>query len=97
MTKPVYAIYANNKDTDQPAHPRSLISVFVVRCLDSIIHIDTILNISREFSSPRKQNRPVYVLPGRTKLSKPKAGFLVTWLSYETWDCLSPSSSYQIF
>ena len=29
--------YANNKGTDQPAHPRSLISAFVVRCLDSII------------------------------------------------------------
>ena len=28
--------YANNKYTYQPAHPRSLISAFVVRCLDSI-------------------------------------------------------------
>ena len=28
--------YANNKGGDQPAHPRSLISDFVVRCLDSI-------------------------------------------------------------
>ena len=27
--------YANNKDADQPAHPHSLISVFVVRCIDS--------------------------------------------------------------
>ena len=27
--------YVNNKGTDQPAHPRSLISAFVVRCLDS--------------------------------------------------------------
>ena len=31
--------YANNKGTDQPAHPRSLISTFVVRCLDSMICI----------------------------------------------------------
>ena len=31
--------YANNKDADQPAHPRSLISVFVIRCLDSMIPI----------------------------------------------------------
>ena len=30
--------YANNKGADQPAHPRSLISAFVVRCLDSIIY-----------------------------------------------------------
>ena len=29
--------YSNNKGADQPAHPRSLISTFVVRCLDSII------------------------------------------------------------
>ena len=36
MRKPVYA-NANNKGADQPAHPRSLISAFVVRYLDSII------------------------------------------------------------
>ena len=29
--------YANNKGADQPAHPCSLISAFVVRSLDSII------------------------------------------------------------
>ena len=26
--------YANNKGADQPAHPRSLISTFIVHCLD---------------------------------------------------------------
>ena len=31
--------YANNKGADQPAHPRSLISTFVVRFLDSIISL----------------------------------------------------------
>ena len=39
--------YANNKGADQPAHPRSLISAFVVRCLDSIISLDFIAVISR--------------------------------------------------
>ena len=39
--------YANNKGPDQPAHPRSLISVFVVHCLDSIISVDSIAEISR--------------------------------------------------
>ena len=39
--------YANNKGADQPAHPRSLISVFIVRCLDSIISLDSISEISR--------------------------------------------------
>ena len=39
MRKPVFTlcehifIYANNKGTDQPAHPCSLISTFVVHCL----------------------------------------------------------------
>ena len=32
----------NNKDADQPEHPRSLISAFVVCSLDSIISIDAI-------------------------------------------------------
>ena len=34
MRKPVLS-YVYNKEADQPAHPRSLISAFVVRCLDS--------------------------------------------------------------
>ena len=29
--------YVNNKGADQPVHPHSLISTFVVHCLDSII------------------------------------------------------------
>ena len=39
--------YANNKGADQPAHPRSLISAFFVRCLDSRKSIDSIAKISR--------------------------------------------------
>ena len=39
--------YANNKGTNQPSHPRSLISTFVVRCLGSIISLDSIVEISR--------------------------------------------------
>ena len=38
--------YANNKGADQPVHPRSLISGFVVHCLDSI-SLDSIAEISR--------------------------------------------------
>ena len=34
--KPVF-VFANNKDTDQPAHPHSLISAFVILLLESII------------------------------------------------------------
>ena len=46
MRKPVLC-YANNKDPDQPAHPRSLISALVVHSLDSIISIDAISKIAR--------------------------------------------------
>ena len=35
----LFMAYANNKDADQPAHPCSLISAFIVRCLDSLIPI----------------------------------------------------------
>ena len=39
--------YANNNGADQAAHPRSLISAFVVRCLDSVMSLDYIPEISR--------------------------------------------------
>ena len=39
--------YANNKGADQSAHSRSLINAFVVRCLDSIIPLVSIAEISR--------------------------------------------------
>ena len=46
MRKPIMP-YANNKCADQPAHPRSLISTFVVRFLDSIVHMLAKSKISR--------------------------------------------------
>ena len=39
--------YANNKGADQPAHPSSLISAFVVRSLDSIISLVSRSKFSR--------------------------------------------------
>ena len=44
--KNLFLPYANNKGADQPAHPRSLISTFVVRCLDSILSLVSISEIS---------------------------------------------------
>ena len=38
--------YANNKGADQPAHSRSLIRAFVIRCLDSIIPLVSKYKIS---------------------------------------------------
>ena len=43
--------YVNNEGADQPAHPRSLISAFVVRCLDRIILLVSI----GQFESTRSQ------------------------------------------
>ena len=37
---------AKNKGADQPAHPRSLISAFVVRCLDSVMSLVSVIKIS---------------------------------------------------
>ena len=39
--------YANNKGADQPVHPRSLISAFVVRCQDRMVPLVCISEISR--------------------------------------------------
>ena len=38
--------YANNKGADQPAHPRSLISAFVVRWIDSVMSLVSVTKIS---------------------------------------------------
>ena len=46
MRKPVIT-YANNTGADQPTHPRCLISIFVVHCLDSTIPLLAIAEISR--------------------------------------------------
>ena len=50
--KTCFVSYAKNKDADQPAHPLSLISVFVGRCLDSIIptHIQNFKAVASFFS-----------------------------------------------
>ena len=72
----LFLSYANSKDTDQPAHPRSLISVFVIRCLDSIIPLVSISKISSLFlASLAAQTRS-----SLTWSEAPKTGFLMTWL-----------------
>ena len=38
--------YANNKGADQPAQPRSLISAFVIHCLDSIMSLVSVTEMS---------------------------------------------------
>ena len=71
--------YANNKGADQPAHPRSLISAFVARCLNSMISLVFISEIvSVNLSSVAVQAG--LSLPWSQTL---KTGFLVTRLVYE--------------
>ena len=50
--------YAINKGADQPAHPRSLISTFVVRCLDSVIPLLAIDEF-KDSSWSHQLSRPV--------------------------------------
>ena len=38
--------YVKNKGAEQPAHPRSLISTFVVHCLDSLMSLVSVTKIS---------------------------------------------------
>ena len=38
--------YANNKGVYQPAHPRSLMSALLVRCLDSVMSLVFVTKIS---------------------------------------------------
>ena len=47
MRKRVLCHIRTTKGADQTAHPHSLISAFVVHCLDSIISLDSIAELSR--------------------------------------------------
>ena len=80
MRKPVLP-YANNKGADQPAHLRNLISAFVIRCLDSIISLVSILAISWLSLASLAAQAGLCLTWSET----PKTGFLVTRLI-----CLTP-------
>ena len=68
--------YTNNKGADQLAHPRSLISAFVVRCLDSIIPLVSISESSSLYLASMAAQACLSVPWSET----PKTGFLVTGL-----------------
>ena len=68
--------FANNKGADQPAHPRSLISTFVVRCLDSTLPAVSISEISSLYLASVAAHAGLSLTWSET----PKTGFLVTWL-----------------
>ena len=68
--------YANDKGVDQPAHPRSLISTFVVRCLDSKIPVLANSKISRFQLASVAAQAGLSLAWSKTL----KTRFLMTWL-----------------
>ena len=72
--KTCFMPYANNKGADQPAHSRSLISTFAVHCLDSIISLVSISEISRLQLAAVAEQAGLCL----TWLQPPKTGFLMT-------------------
>ena len=68
--------YANNRDADQPAHPRSLISAFVVRCLGSIKSLVYVCAMLRLYLVSEAEQVGLSLNWSQI----PKTGFLVTWL-----------------
>ena len=66
--------YANNKGADQPAHSCSLISTFVVHCLDSLISLVSISEISSFYLACVPQQAGLSLTWWQT----PKTGFVVT-------------------
>ena len=74
----LFMSYANNIGADQPAHSRSLISAFVVRCLDSIIPLVSISEISSVYLASVAEQAGLSLPWSQT----PKTGFFVTRLIY---------------
>ena len=70
--------YANNKGADQPAHPRNLISAFVIHCLDSIISLVSIAKIASFWLASVTVQAGLSFTWSKTT----KTGFLVMWLNY---------------
>ena len=68
--------YGNKKGADQPAHPRSLISAFVVRCLNSVIPLFAIAEMLRHLLVSSAEQTGLSL----TWLKTPKTGFLMTRL-----------------
>ena len=68
--------YATNKGANQPAYPHSLISTFVVRCLDSIIPLVSISEISSLYLASMTEQASLSLPWSHTR----KTGFLMTWL-----------------
>ena len=71
--------YANNKGADQPAHPRSLISAFVVRCLDNGMPLVSATKISSLMLASVAAQAGLSLTWSET----PEDIFVVSWLTYK--------------
>ena len=78
--KPCLEAFANNKGADQPAHPRNLISAFVIRLFESIIceHATGDISIFQLVSGAEETGLKLALS------DTPKTGFLATVSNYET-------------
>ena len=74
VRKPCLRWFANNKGADQQAHPRSLISAFVIRLLESIISKLDTCEISIFYVVSVAEQADF----GMTFSETPKPGFLAT-------------------
>ena len=70
--------YVNNKGADEPAHLHSLISAFVVCCLDSIPTL-----AKSKISSVKLKSAAEQASLSLTWLPTPKTSFLVMWLKLD--------------
>ena len=73
-------MHANNKGAYQPVHLCSLISAFVVHCLDCIILLDSISEISSLYLASMAAQAGLSL----TWSKLPKTGFLVMRLKFNT-------------
>ena len=78
MRKPVFAICEQQRRKSASASARSLISGFVVHCLDSIIPLVFISGISSLYLASVAAQAGLCLTWSQT----PKTGFLVTWFNY---------------
>ena len=93
MRKLVYSI-CEHKGADQPAHPRSLISAFVVQCLDSIIPLVSISEISSLYLasvSVQASLSLTLVANPEDRFSHDKAQFILLFISTKTQSYRTPS------
>ena len=91
--------FANNKGADQPAHPHSLISAFVIRLLESIItklatneiSIFYLASVAEQASldmTGRKPRRQVFSRQGPYKCSSSLEKLILS-RGYKTFSCLT--------